>query len=638
MSPSPFLVVRVVLFLLAGLACGGRASAQDVTPPAVTIKTPGRSAKAPGGTGTVTVTGTAKDDVAVARVRVEVPGGAAVDATLTATADPRAVTWEATLPAVLGRNTVQATAFDAGPNASRVRVKNFTFIKLCDVGVATVGDGTVNRRSATWRVGRTLRAVATARAGFLFEKWEVDGAPAAATRLFDFVVPDAPAASLTAVFVPNPYAPLSGNYNQVLRAAGVGNGFFTLRLNSNGSFSVSARGDSYRVVKKGYIDIAGTAHFSIARRGKLPLTLDVAADYAVAGGLGGVTVRLRDEQTGVESLAEAARYLLADNLPGALTLALRPGAGVPGAIQGSGYATATRAKTGSYRLSAVLPDGTPWSFGAFVIENGGGQLPVFVRIKGGGLVQGGVDFEGSRLEGGLQWSVPAHPTRAFTGFDGDLEVRGAAYVKPVGNGRIAPHGSEGRAAVEVLPALPETAIQFTQLKLATFNAGSGGGGTLAIDVPGGRAPIGRAVIATIDLPSGAPASGTPTSIVLAGSIFGTSLTRVDADTVSCRWFIPAGTEIGFADVRIAFGAESYTLTRAVRIVENQDATGRVLLFPGSGIFSVKFPDAATNATRTARGVIVQEVVNGAPDYALGEGFSRRGGTSDRAELRLFTAP
>ena len=108
----------------------------------------------------------------------------------------------------------------------------------------------------------------------------------------------------------------------------------------------------------------------------------------------------------------------------------------------------------------------------------------------------------------------------------------------------------------------------TRTALATFDAngfnysqGGGGGNSVA---PGGSAARGATVTVTITLPTAPPqppANLVPTSVTLAGTIAGTSISRPAQGTVVATFTIPAGAPTGAQNVVVTFNpAPTYTLT------------------------------------------------------------------------------
>lgn len=115
--------------------------------------------------------------------------------------------------------------------------------------------------------------------------------------------------------------------------------------------------------------------------------------------------------------------------------------------------------------------------------------------------------------------------------------------------------------------------KITRIALATFDANGfnytqGGGGGISV-VPGGSAARGTSVTVTITLPTTPPlppAANVPTSITLAGTIAGTSISRPTQGTVLATFAIPAGAQTGAQSVVIVFNPNpTYTMTGAFTI-------------------------------------------------------------------------
>jgi hypothetical protein len=411
--------------------------------PTVRIKSPGRSASAAGGTTTVTVRGTAKDDVAVTRVTIEVPGLAPIDATLTG-ADPHNVEWEAVVPVDTGANTVQVTAFDADANTSRVAVRKFTFIKYCQITVVPKAGGVVNRRSGRMRVGRTVRFSARSIGGYLFEKWLLDGAMLSSARTVDLTIPDVASATIIGSFVANPYTAQAGSYNDVLRtSASTAAGYYTARLNTAGSFTLSASVNGVAIRRKGFIELDGTCVLTVARRGQAPLTVTFVADLA----LDGIRLDVLDGNNSAHITAETQRYADPASLPARATIALPADSNFPVGLKGNGFITLER-RSGAYRLNGTLADGESWSIAVYPIESGGATIPLYHRFRSGGMIDGALTWDAPmrELSGQVHWRSPALARYQIpSAIDGTLQAAGHIFTPPERGYVLAPLGSTASA-------------------------------------------------------------------------------------------------------------------------------------------------------------------------------------------------
>ena len=106
--------------------------------------------------------------------------------------------------------------------------------------------------------------------------------------------------------------------------------------------------------------------------------------------------------------------------------------------------------------------------------------------------------------------------------------------------------------------------------LATYDpvSGTGGGGGTSV-APGGNATRGTTVTVTITLPTTPPqppANMVPTSVTLAGTIVGTSISRPAAGTVIATFAIPANAATGTQNIVVVFNPNpTYTMTGAFTI-------------------------------------------------------------------------
>lgn len=443
------LLKSLLIALLTGIAVAAAAPTDTriiVNPfPSVRIVSPGGSARAPGGTNTVKVSGLATDDVGVVRVVVEVQGGAVVTAVISGP-NPRSVEWQATVPVQVGINTVQVTVFD-GSGFSASAERRFVFAKYCQITVAPTVGGSVSRRTGQVRVGSTARFSARSASGFLFQRWLLDSTLIGTGRSVEFIVPDVPAKTLTASFVPNPYAGLSGRYNDRLENfGGAGEGFYNLTLSADGSFSLAASAHGAVIRKKGFIEIDGTVTVSGTTRGRRPVTAALQADLA----LGGVRLDVLDGDFGTHYTAATKLFANPAGLPARAAVALFPQSGFPPELRGSGFVTLVRKSNGAYQVVGGLADGGKWSASLYPIDSGGAALPVFKKLANGGVLDGTLVWGGTldTIGGQLNWSRPAQPRSQFsTALNGVLGVRGKAFTRPARGQLIAPLGPGGTASI-----------------------------------------------------------------------------------------------------------------------------------------------------------------------------------------------
>jgi hypothetical protein len=139
----------------------------------------------------------------------------------------------------------------------------------------------------------------------------------------------------------------------------------------------------------------------------------------------------------------------------------------------------------------------------------------------------------------------------------------AIHTNVVATGAVA-------RATELFDAGTNRYFRVARTALASYyggvNTNGGGGGAVA---PGGSAGRGTTVTVTITLPTTPPqppANLVPTSVTLAGSIAGASISRPSAGTVLATFAIPAGAATGLQNIVVTFNpAPTYNLTGAFTI-------------------------------------------------------------------------
>ncbi len=141
----------------------------DIAPPTNTITSPkpGQNVS----NASFTVTGTAKDNVAVASVYVQLDGGTWTNASST----NGFTNWTANVTLTPGANTICAYAADTSSNASPiVSVTNF-YVVTAQLAVTNTGRGTIspdyNGQSLAIGSNYSMTAAATTAAGFAFTNW-----------------------------------------------------------------------------------------------------------------------------------------------------------------------------------------------------------------------------------------------------------------------------------------------------------------------------------------------------------------------------------------------------------------------------------------------------------------------------------
>jgi uncharacterized repeat protein (TIGR03803 family) len=400
--------------------------------PALTISTPARNAVV--NSLTLTAAGTAKGDLAVARVYVQLNQTGWQLATTTNSW----TNWTATLSPPPGTNLLQAYAENIVGTDSLTNSVSF----VCGVTGAVVtvrlnGQGSVspNYNGQTLVIGRPYSMGASAARGYYFAGWTGD--LATNTSRLSFVLRSNLA--VQANFVPNPFTGVKGTYNGLWQdtngVASTSSGFFTFTVTDKGKLSGSVQMAGGRYSMSGQFDASGRAGLTITRLRLSPLRLELQLD--ITQGTDQVTGTLSDgawvaELAGDRAVfdgqtrvsPQAGRYTLA--VPGGTNASAEPG--------GDGYGTISVDNAGKARLTATLADGTRFSQAVSVSKHG--AWPLFAKLYGGGgLIMSWLSFApttASDLSGEAAWIKPAKPGDKYYpgGFNRQPTVLGSRYQAP----------------------------------------------------------------------------------------------------------------------------------------------------------------------------------------------------------------
>ena len=232
---------------------GSVSGAADFTPPALSISSPGATAKT--ATGLVVITGKASDNVGLAGVFCTVnsntdnilqisgpydvnPKSASVQMTNDFSQNP---------DFIAGTNLLQFYAIDTSSNVSSVVTAYVFWVQPTNMTVLTSGGpGTVSglRTGQIVNMGEGYPVTANPGSGYVLESWtDSSGDDITSNPSFNYFVGENDGgATLIANFVPNPYAALKGAYTGLFfdPANGVtptNAGYITLTLTTNGSYS-----------------------------------------------------------------------------------------------------------------------------------------------------------------------------------------------------------------------------------------------------------------------------------------------------------------------------------------------------------------------------------------------------------------
>ena len=179
----------------AGSAAFAFRFSNDITPPAVVIQSPKSAAEVT--SPTITVKGTASDNVAVASVYYRLINASGTNAWQLATGT---TAWSASVTALIpGANTVQVEAYDTSTNVSKVVSVMVNYVIPIPLTLTIIGQGTVAgaTNGQLLNLGFAYKLTAKPAAGFAFKNWSGGVATNSATASFVMVSN----LSLTATFV-----------------------------------------------------------------------------------------------------------------------------------------------------------------------------------------------------------------------------------------------------------------------------------------------------------------------------------------------------------------------------------------------------------------------------------------------------
>jgi hypothetical protein len=400
----------------------------DSQKPALTITAPKAAQR--WSNSVFTVTGTAKDNVGVASVWVQVNGGAWSSSV---NSNNGFTNWNGGVTLNPGANVVKAYAVDAAGNFSPTNSVSFTYVLSAPVLVQFNGSGSAkpNYNNVLLQISNTYSMTATAGSGYLFSNW---------TTSFGGVITNGPTVKFVmesnldfvANFVPNPFLTTAGTYQGLFYDAdGVtmaGSGFFSAQVMNTGSFTASFKQGNTSHPISGKFSLTGdwaTNELKTWGNTAISLHLDLLGGKVISGGLTNAAW-----VAGLE--ADQAVYSKNNPTPqtGKYTLVL-PGADSASLPGGNGFGTLTVANIGGVIFSGTLGDGTKVTQTANESEQG--LWPVYVSLYGGnGMLLGWLTFtnEPDRdIDGVLNWFKPAQATSATykAGFTNQIEAAGSAY-------------------------------------------------------------------------------------------------------------------------------------------------------------------------------------------------------------------
>jgi len=409
----------------------------DTTPAKVTISSPVANAKLTNGT--VTVTGTASDNVAVAVVLYRLENAAGTNDYQVANGTNH---WTATITNLIpGLNTVRVFALDTVSNPpATTAARTFDFVIVSPFTLGVSGSGTVspNQNDLLLEVGKSYTITAKPAANNLFSNWVGDVSSSSSKLTFMMQTN----MTIQANFITNVFIAVKGNYaglfygtnNTTLTNAG----YFSASVTPQGAMSAKIMLPIGTVSVSCKLGLDGTFSNTVARSVAGPVQI-----------IGQVDLNGGDVITGQLTLASQTLDLLANRAvfsrtappPQAgqkYTIAI-PGGDSTNAPGGFGTAAITIDLSGNISLNGALGDGTRITQKAFIAKNG--QWPFFAApYSKHGLIFGWLTFDMNNASNGptgnLTWMKSAVATSKFypLGFDFEdsLETASSLYVLPTG--------------------------------------------------------------------------------------------------------------------------------------------------------------------------------------------------------------
>jgi cyclophilin family peptidyl-prolyl cis-trans isomerase len=415
-------------------------SGPDVVPPKAMITFPKNKASVTLAGETLTVKGTATDNVAVEAVNVYLNTGSPVAGTIT---DDN---WTAIVTNVPpGTNEIFVEAKDAAGNMSQSAVKFFNSVRL-PLSLAVEGDGTVSGAAdgQLLELMRSYTLTARPKPGQLFVSWS--GSVTSDSPKIRFVMESN--LTFTANFVTNPFPAVSGVYNGLIRADGqveqASSGYVSLSVRRSGTYSAKLlmNGRTHRFA--GSFSPDGGETNLVDRPGTNSLLLRMALD--LNGGtdqiIGSVT---NNQVTAIDADHAWAAELRADRAyfdgrthtapqAGKYTIVIPRDIGSVSGPDGHGYGTVKISSKGAVSFTGALADGTKATQRTTVAKDG--TWPVYLSLyKGSGALVSWVSFAdetATDFSGPAKWfkQKQINARYYFAGFTNEMALLGSRYTPP----------------------------------------------------------------------------------------------------------------------------------------------------------------------------------------------------------------
>jgi len=379
----------------------------------------------------VTMTGSANDNDAVARVDFAVGSGSFSTATGTES-------WSAAVTLSPGTNFISVRSVDLSGNISLTNTRALFCTVPSSLQLAVNGQGSVSgaTNGQKFPIGKVFKITAVPVAGYVFSNWtgNVSGASPTLTFLMQSNL------QVVANFVSNPFSSRKGAFNGLFYEndqVRLGqSGAFTFTLNDRGAYTAALQIGTKKTKASGKLSLDGRATNIVNRPGTnaLTITWSVALD-----GSDQVTGTVSDGDWTAGLLGDRAVFSKTNAAPqaGKYTLVLLGSPGGNLAPEGDSYGTATVDASGIVKVKGYLADKTTLTGKVPISKNG--QWPFYSPLYGGkGAFLGWATFTNqtsSDFEGLVSWIKPAIATAMYhpDGFNSEAALLGSRYTAPVRN-------------------------------------------------------------------------------------------------------------------------------------------------------------------------------------------------------------
>jgi hypothetical protein len=232
--------------------------------------------------------------------------------------------------------------------------------------------------------------------------------------------------------------PIKGRFRGLLQSnppSNEGAGFFSIKVNVRGGFSVRGVLGGTTFSFHGAFDEKRTFTKTILRKGQPPLVIELEADASNDVRL--VTGEISSGGISIPILAElGTSFNRANPAPqaGRYTMLMEPNANSTDSPRADGVGTVRVGMSGRLRFAGALADGTPVSQGTVLSAHG--EWPLYLALYDKkGSISGEIVFRdqaGSDADGALVWSKPPRSPDKFypDGFSTTLSAIGSAYAAP----------------------------------------------------------------------------------------------------------------------------------------------------------------------------------------------------------------